>query len=752
MKDLVRFRKDDSSYQSAYFRNPGEKSINSKEFYEALGGDDVVSVQLNQPHPNSSSIYTGNKLNKHQNGRITGTATLTESNSVRRERAKRNQVISFLTAREADAAGLNKYIENYTYNVFDSSTCRIPETNAEGFGPGLTAELFSNMTMSGSPKLVRNGELLWQTRTNGYPMDLPSFEVDNWWSIRWTGRFRAPLTGKYEFQSKSDDGFILKVNGQKVIDDWRERNYDAGVITGTLNLEAGQFYELEAAMYDNKKYAGLELHWKIPGSSTFEQIPRELLYPKAIDTFRVKDLSNNLLMVKEKRVNDFRKPHHISEITVLNEDGRRYVYGIPVYNLRQKDVVFAVDARKGNMEKGMVGYGATDNTVGNTQGKDNFFSSQEMPAYTHAFLLTGILSDDYSDLTGNGITDDDPGNAVKFNYSKICGVKNPFKWRAPAARDSATYNEGFRTDYRDDKGTYVYGEKELWYLHTIESKTMIATFKLSERLDMPAVAENGERTINSGAKKLEEINLYSKADFAANGTKARPVKTVHFEYSYELCRGYAPQDPGNQNIKDSGKLTLKSIWFTYNGNNQPKAKSNPYEFRYNSFNPRYNNQANDRWGSFKDPLDNPGSTTGNLIRNAEFPYAVQDSMLAARNAGAWNLDSIMLPSGGSMKIDYEADDYGYVQNRVAMQMCKIAGFSDRPLYGSAVPSLYTHYGSVAVDFQYVFIKVPVAVTTADEAYNAYLAGIDRIFVKIFVKVPKDKYNNGQTHEYVPTYA
>lgn len=753
-KNLVRFRKSDSIFQSAYFRNPGEKSINSKEFYDALGGDDVVSVQLIQPHSNSSIIHTGNKLNKHQNGRITGYATLTENNSIRRERGKRNQVISYLTAREADAAGLSKYIENYTLNVFDSSTCRALQDNVEGFGPGLSAQLFGNEKLSGPPLKTWYGDQeLWYDLRHGYPMDLTTWTRYDWWSVKWNGRILAPQTGKYEFQVKSDDGFYLNLNGVSFIDTWNFRNFESGYTTKSINLEAGQFYDLDAALFDGKTWAGLELKWKIPGSSTFEKIPREMLYPKAIDSFNIKDLNNNLLLVKEKRVNDFRKPHHISEISVLNEDGRRYVYGIPVYNLKQKDVVFNVDGvGNGNLEKGLVKYGGNDNTVANSQGKDNYFSSQEMPAYAHSFLLTAILSDDYSDLTGNGISDDDLGNAVKFNYSKVRGVKNPFQWRTPAAEDSASFNEGLRTDSRDDKGTYVYGEKELWYLHSIESKTMVATFKLSDRLDMPGVDEKGKRTIYSGAKKLDEINLYSKADFAANKTNARPIKTIHFEYSYELCRGYSPQDPGNFNIKDSGKLTLKSVWFSYNGNNQPKAKSSPYEFRYNTFNPRYNNQANDRWGTFKDPLDNPGSTTGNLIRNAEFPYAVQDSTLAARNAGAWNLDSILLPSGGSMKIDYESDDYGYVQNKAAMQMYKIAGFSEFPVYATASSRLYNHYGGETVDTRYVFIKVPVAVTTAEEVYNTYLNGIDRIFVKVFVKVPKDKYNNGQTHEYIPTYV
>ncbi|MGN6419486.1 MAG: PA14 domain-containing protein [Pseudobacter sp.] len=746
MADSVRFRNNDGLFQAAYFRNPGEKAINDKAYYAAVGDDDLVTLELEQRNSRDPNIVAASNLIRYRQGEaLPGTIPVKKDSTLKRNRDKRVQVISYLNAREADAVGLNKYIDNYTYNVFDPSICGAPDNDPEDFGTGLTMELFGNKLLTGSPALVWYGrDELWQELTNGYPKDQQAGVVhDERWSIRWTGRMRAPVTGSYSFRAKSDDGFYLNVNGKNVIDNWKVTNFDAGYVYGSLNLEAGQFYEVEAAMFDNKKYGGLNLEWQYPGA-VYHKIPRELLYPKATDSLRVRnpaDTAKNLI-VKEKRINDFRKAHHMSEISVLNNDGKRYIYGIPVYNLKLKDVTFSTKEGLGNMQKGMVKFTPSgnnpDNTTKNRNGKDNYFSKEEIPAYAHSFLLTGILSDDYSDLTGNGITEDDPGSAVKFNYSKICGYYNPFRWRTPAGPDSAAYNEGLRTDYRDDKGTYVYGEKELWYLHSIESKTMIATFVLSSRKDMPSVKENGERIYDSSAKRLEKIHLYSKADFNKYGKKAKPVKTVHFDYSYELCRGAL----GN----DTGKLTLKKIWFTYNGVKRDSAQSNPYRFRYHSNNPRYNNQASDRWGSYKHPSQNPNSIAGDTVRNAEYAYALQDSALAAQNAGAWNLESIDLPSGGMLKIDYESDDYGYVQNRQAMQMYQIAGFNSSPNYNTAVPFLYG-----IQDYRYVFIKVPSG-GTAKDIYDKYLSGIEKIYFKVFVRVPKDNYNNGQTHEYIPGYA
>ena len=182
-----------------------------------------------------------------------------------------------------------------------------------------------------------------------------------------------------------------------------------------------------------------------------------------------------------------RKKNHLSEISVLNNDGRKYVYGLPIYNIVQKDVSFAVNKNRSDSTTGMVGYTkGTDNSTKNSQGKDNYFSKDEMPAYAHNFLLTGILSPDYVDITGNGISEDDPGDAVKFNYTRVFGdiVNGFYEWRTPFKEDSANYNEGLKTYNRDDKATYLYGKKEMWYLNSIESKTMIAVFRVaSDRLD-----------------------------------------------------------------------------------------------------------------------------------------------------------------------------------------------------------------------------------------------------------------------------
>lgn len=433
-----------------------------------------------------------------------------------------------------------------------------------------------------------------------------------------------------------------------------------------------------------------------------------------------------------------RKATHISEITVLNPDGRSYVYGIPAYNLEQQEITFAVDKSGAEPSKGLVSYSGTDLSQDNTKGKDGYFSKQTTPAHAHSYLLTALKSTDYVDVTGNGITDDDMGDAVKFNYTRMkWGSDYKFKWRTPTENSKAGYDEGLRTDNSDDKGNIIYGEKEVWYMNSIESKTMIATFKLdtdNPRKDAFQVnGINGGRDTTKSMMRLKEINLYSKADLKKYGSAARPIKTVNFSYSYRLCKGY----PDLQDTA-TGKLTLESVWFTYNKNQ--KGQKNKYLFTYGN-NPTYQYKAYDRWGNYKPSSDNPGG-----IGSDEYPYAVKDSTVAALNGAAWNLSEIVLPSGAKMKIQYESDDYGYVQNKRANEMFQVVGFGTSSS-GSYESNLYTPLGQ---DHRFVYINVSSKVTSKKEVFDKYLSEQKKLYFRLHIKMPHDGYGSG--YEYIPVYA
>ncbi|WP_217603523.1 PA14 domain-containing protein [Chitinophaga sp. GbtcB8] len=747
----IAFTSSDQNYEAVYFRNPGEKTINTRSFYDAIGGDYVVTPKLLQVGDNSSLITTTNHLTKYADGVTKGDILLTPASAIKQTRDKRTQLITSLNADEAGQVGLSKFIESYKLNTYPLYNCEnnFSDDELNGPGTGILGSYYKGTFHEGGKIFERVDPVIRFTNktelnTPPPPSGIPALSES--FAIEWNGLIKAPKSGKYTFYTKSDDGSKLLLEDILLIDHLKDpQTPTEWAANQPVYLEKDHFYKIkvEYAQWGADVY--MDFMWEYDGQAK-QTVPTQYLYQ-----FPKKDIYSNKenTIFKEKRVNRFRKSNHLSEISVLNNDGKRYIYGIPVYNLKQKEVSFSVRHENGNAESGMTKYlsrldvghsnDAEDSTT-NMSGNDRYFSSEETPAYAHSFLLTGVVSPDYVDVTGDGISDDDLGDAVKFNYTKIAGVDNPYEWRTPYS-DSASFNEGLKTDTRDDKASYVYGQKELWYLNSIESKNMIATFKLVPRKDLVPINERGIKdTGYHVAQRLEEINLYTKADFLMHGASATPVKTVHFDYSYELCKGInAPGD-------NTGKLTLKRIWFTYNGNN--KTRKNPYIFKYHPNNPDYTTKSYDRWGNYKEASQNPGATSTNKITNAEYPYALQDSAKAAYNVAAWTLDTIILPSGGRMTMTYESDDYAYVQNRRATQMMQIAGFSatEPGSVGSLTNKLY---GSN--DYLYVGIKVPSPVTSKEEVYHKYLQGIDTtMFFRLNVKMPADKFGNG--YEYVSCYG
>ncbi len=446
---------------------------------------------------------------------------------------------------------------------------------------------------------------------------------------------------------------------------------------------------------------------------------------------------------------NIRRPHHISEINVTESDGKRYVYGLPVYNIHQEDYTVTVNGTP-DYDNDLVPVTPNELNIQEdlTGNKDGYKLITKTPPYAHSFLLSGLLSPDYVDVTGNGITEDDLGTAVKFNYTKM---PHNYKWRTPYNADGvkAHFNDGNMSETRDDKGVVSYGERESWFMHSIESKTMLALFTLEDRMDAKGVfGVTANRNDGDGAnKRLKKIDLYNKADLRKNGIdKARPIKTVWFEYDYSLCAN-APDNNGadatppggsiNPNA-DKGRLTLKGIYFTYNG--QARAHKNKYVFQYGS-SPSYQVNASDRWGNYKPRTQNPQN-----LKNSIHPYASQANPATSNaNAAAWNLSKILLPAGGQLEIAYESDDYSYVQDRRATVMMPIA-YLGRGTSVNAGNNLYdVDFEGTIFQNDKVYITVPQACNSKAEVREKYLKGINQLSFKLAVNMPNKK-------EYLTMYA
>jgi hypothetical protein len=410
-------------------------------------------------------------------------------------------------------------------------------------------------------------------------------------------------------------------------------------------------------------------------------------------------------VVKMNRVSSARNPKHISEVTTTRQDGARYVYGLPAYNRLQRDYTFSVAANSPDCKTGLVSYTDKEISTNNNSGRDNFYSMEETPPYAHSFLLTAVLSPDYADSDGQeGPTDGDNGSFTRFNYSLL---DSSYAWRLPFSRanNQASFHPGLLSDPLDNRASVVYGTKEIWHLHSVETKMYVAQFYYSNIAPATAYRNDGLQAsglqggVNTGKRmvKLDSIVMYAKSDWKANTTKAVPIKKVSFDYTYALSKNVPNTYDGV-----AGKLTLTKLYFTYG--RSEKGRFSPYQFVYAGLgldSLAYNTLAYNRWGSFQysskalssdcSPFAAPG--------NDEFPYANQDSLAQARYAIGFNLTKITLPSGGTIDVTYESNDYAYVQNKPAMQMFKVEGIGNSTTFGTG-NQLYT-----TAPNQYLYFKL-----------------------------------------------
>lgn len=404
------------------------------------------------------------------------------------------------------------------------------------------------------------------------------------------------------------------------------------------------------------------------------------VYP-SVGSSSLQDYSQDMQGTRGKNVStDGKKwetPNHIAGFTVTDKEGKRYVYALPAYNNKQQEVIFSIP--KQSTTDGVISLSGTDHNV---EGTDKFLHKKTTSRYPHSFLITSVLGANYVDSDNvPGPSKDDQGYWVKFNYAKAA---SNYKWREPFS--GYQHSPGSATTERDDKASYVYGEKEIWYLSSVETSTHIAYFIMDARSDGkgPASAENGSLSTpgkdSQTLYKLSRIELYAKEDKQA-------LQTVHFEYEYLLC----PQSP-NSNASNAAKLTLTRVYFTYK--NDRSGELSDYRFYYgdgmedpgqtgqgSSQNYVKNKLVTDRWGTFTSEFN-----TGSVIPE-EFPYtpqfnrtqtqtaAVKETFrqLRARDVSTWDLKRIKLPSGANIYITYESDDYAYVQHKKAMQMFQVEG-------------------------------------------------------------------------------
>jgi hypothetical protein len=449
----------------------------------------------------------------------------------------------------------------------------------------------------------------------------------------------------------------------------------------------------------------------------------------------------------------------VGSFEVVNENGDRYIYGIPVFNLNQQETTFefkfdqSTSSESQSCELGIATYDPIilNQKKGDGDSKSEYYYNQQLPPHVSSYLLTHIVSSDYVDRAGDGPTEDDFGNYVKYNYVK----KDDYNWRTPLTNNvnQGLHNKGLQTINNDDKINFTFGKREQYYIHSIEDKTTIAEFHYypDGRLDnLMAKGPQGGVNENPNSWALEKIVKYSKLDDEKNS----PLKSVFFEYDYSLCKNVP-----NSIANEKGKLTLRKL-YVLNGLSN-KGRFSPYEFNY-GFNPDYQPKAKTRWGSYypldiysyDNNLDKCSQAIDSELSIHEFPYVPQfnfsnpsENITEHKNkidlfASAWNLNKVKLPSGGEIDIEYESDDYAYVQDLPAMNMLPIIATSitkKNSINSESNSTLFERNNGDTDNYNYIYIDLGKNRVTEDVEASSSEIEQKAKFKKYYLKDMEDNY-------------
>ena len=162
-----------------------------------------------------------------------------------------------LIATDAEVTQLARYVAE----IGDAAA---PPAEAQG----LLGEYFAGtMPGVGTPLATRNEAVDFDWGTGA-----PPGATADLFSVRWSGAVIADVGGAYQFQTVSDDGVRLWVDGKLVIDNWT-LHPPVTDTSATVVFEPGRRYAIRLEYFENGGGAVMRLRWRKPTATDFVAIP-----------------------------------------------------------------------------------------------------------------------------------------------------------------------------------------------------------------------------------------------------------------------------------------------------------------------------------------------------------------------------------------------------------------------------------------------------------------------------------------------
>ncbi|MDP4129168.1 MAG: glycoside hydrolase family 3 C-terminal domain-containing protein [Bacteroidota bacterium] len=123
-------------------------------------------------------------------------------------------------------------------------------------GPGLKAEYFNNISLTGDPVLTRVDKKInfsWTLSSTDERIN------HDFYSIRWTGKLKAPESGTYNIGLDGNDGYRLFIDHELVIDNWQKQTYSTRIIP--FHFEKNKYYDVRVEFFEPNGNAHIKLIW-----------------------------------------------------------------------------------------------------------------------------------------------------------------------------------------------------------------------------------------------------------------------------------------------------------------------------------------------------------------------------------------------------------------------------------------------------------------------------------------------------------
>jgi len=123
--------------------------------------------------------------------------------------------------------------KDFDYKTLKSKAATVLETVWAGWTP-----------------IVRHEELqsrIWYSNDNDFIREIPVFKEKDRYVLRWRGQIKPTENGDHTFQTRSDDGSLLYIDGQLIVDN--DGLHGGQTKSGTASLVSGQFHDITIAFF-----------------------------------------------------------------------------------------------------------------------------------------------------------------------------------------------------------------------------------------------------------------------------------------------------------------------------------------------------------------------------------------------------------------------------------------------------------------------------------------------------------------------